>query len=404
MRKLYILLAAVALVVSAAAAVPARAATALQTPPPETVWAFFEALPDADMPNGINSRTLRVEFHKDYEDNMVNPSDFIDEEDDEIMFYGDYLEQITNQVFWSPGFFDPGLDADEVDEGAGYEPEPSLTFSVFPGSDPDRIFGLLEVTEFRPEVGTVLLGEHGYWYSVSKKTVTPTALPLDVPYTDEDITEDGLLYYGQNELYWVMRDRRFTWLEEDDRITLILDGIGAAPVSYVWNGTKFIRDRDYNPLLVYSGGIGKIELGQRVPFDIHGYYGLWSNSADEYVRAWDYVKEGEDESEPRFTIFSYGEGPLTVDAIDIFYPKYKLMEKIHVGMPASEAMEILKENYSYMGEDAPTPYVSDFDGRAWILSGYDDPYMLGVNLKDYKNGKLTPNAKIEVIRIAPAVG
>ena len=42
--------------------------------------------------------------------------------------------------------------------------------------------------------------------------------------------------------------------------------------------------------------------------------------------------------------------------------------------------------------------------RAWIFSGYDDPFMLGVNLKDYKNGKLTPNAKIEVIRIAPAVG
>ena len=53
---------------------------------------------------------------------------------------------------------------------------------------------------------------------------------------------------------------------------------------------------------------------------------------------------------------------------------------------------------------ARDPYVSDFDGKAWIFSGHDDPYMLGVDLKYFKNGKLTPDAKISVVRIAPAVG
>ena len=47
---------------------------------------------------------------------------------------------------------------------------------------------------------------------------------------------------------------------------------------------------------------------------------------------------------------------------------------------------------------------SDFDGKAWIFSGHDDPYQIGVELDDYKNGKLTPDAKVSVIRIAPAVG
>ena len=62
-----------------------------------------------------------------------------------------------------------------------------------------------------------------------------------------------------------------------------------------------------------------------------------------------------------------------------------------------------KEFYGYMDEP-PTPYVSAFDGKAWIFSGFDDPYMLGVDLKYYKNNKLTPDAKIAVIKIAPAVG
>ena len=82
---------------------------------------------------------------------------------------------------------------------------------------------------------------------------------------------------------------------------------------------------------------------------------------------------------------------------------YKLYEKIHVGMPASEAMECLKEVYSYLDEEIK-PYVSAFDGKAWIFSGQDDPFMLGVDLKYYKNDKLTPDAKISVVRIAPAVG
>ena len=62
MNKLCILLSAAALVVSAAAAVPAGAQTALPTPDPQTVWAFFEALPDADLPAGINTRAERVQF------------------------------------------------------------------------------------------------------------------------------------------------------------------------------------------------------------------------------------------------------------------------------------------------------------------------------------------------------
>ena len=398
MKNLSILLAAAALVVSAAAAVPASAAPALQTPPPETVWAFFEALPNADLPAGINSRDLRVQFHKDYEDQIVDPSDF---EDDEEFYYGDmYMEQISWQIFWNPEILEPYWDAEEEEEGE-YVPQPSLVFSIYPGSDPDRIFGLLEITEFRPRVGTIKLGEHSYWYSVSKNTVTPVALPLDVTYTDDEITDDGMLLYNQNELYWVMRDRRMEWYEEQDRITLNLDGIGSTPVSYVWNGTKFVRDRSYNPLLVYSGGLGRIGFGETVPFGIHGYDAFWFDTDEENVRAWRYVKEGEEKE--RFVIYSYGNGPITVDAIDVLYPNYKLFEKIHVGMPASEAMEAFKEFYGYMDEP-PTPYVSAFDGKAWIFSGFDDPYMLGVDLKYYKNNKLTPDAKIAVIKIAPAVG
>ena len=402
MRKLYFLLAAAVLVVSAAAAVPARAATDLQTPPPETIWAFFEALPDADLPAGINTRAERVQFHNDYEEMVVDP-ETLDEEDEEF-YSGDYMEEISYQVFWNPSILTPewiGDDGDEFGESDG--PVPSIELAAYQGSDPDRVFGLLEVFEYNPGTGYKKLAEHAYWYSVSRKTVSPASLPLDVAFSDEDITEDGMLFYNQNELYWIMRDRLMEWYEEPDRITMMLNGIGATTVSYTWNGTKFVRDRDYNPLLVYSGGLGRIEFGSSIPFNIHGYNAFWADTNEEYVRAWKYVKEGEDESNPRFVIYGYGNGMITVDAIEVLYPNYKLFEKIHVGMPASEAMEILKDYYSW-DEEGRDPYVSEFDGKAWIFSGHDDPYSLGIDPKYVKNGKPTSSAKVQVIRIAPAVG
>ena len=398
MNRCCILLVTAALVVSAAVSVPARAQTAPQTPSPEVIWAFFEALPDADMPAGVNTRADRVQFHKDYEAQIVA----FDEEEEGDFDYGDFMEQITYQIFWNPTILDPGWMGDVANELTRENgPMPALDFAAYQGSDPDRILGLLEVSQYRADEGYKKLGEHAYWYSVSRKTVTPVALPLDVPYTDEDITEDGLLLYNQNDLYWAMRDHNTEWFEEADRITLMLNGIGSTPVSYVWNGTRFVRDRSYNPLLVYSGGIGRIDFGDKIPFDIHGYSADWVETGEEFKRAWQYVKDGEEE--PRIILYAYGNGMSTVDAIDILYPNYKLFEKIHVGMPASQAMQIFKDYYSW-DEDARDPYVSTFDGKAWIFSGQDDPFALGVDMKYYKNGKLTPDARIAVIRIAPAVG
>ena len=398
MNKLYTLMAAAALVVSAAAAVPAHAQTALQTPPPETVWAFFEALPDADLPAGINTRAERVQFHNDYEAMVVDPETL--EDGDEEFYYGEYMDPINFQVFWNPTILDPVWMEDEEESA---EPMPSIELAVYQGSDPDRILGLLETFIYYPGTGYKKQSEHAYWYSVSKKTVSPVALPLDVPYTDDDITDDGMLFYNQNELYWVMRDRQMEWYEEDDRITMMLNSIGATTLSYTWNGTKFVRDRSYNPLLVYGGGLGQIEFGKSVPFNIHGYNAFWVDTDEEYVRAWKYVKEGEDESKPRFIISSYGSGLITVDAIDVLYPNYKLFEKVHVGMSANEVMEFLKDYYSW-DEDGRDPYISEFDGKAWIFSGHDDPFSFGVDPKNVRNGKPAANAKIEVIRIAPAVG
>ena len=403
MNKLCILFAAAALVVSAAAAVPARAQTAPQTPSSETVWAFFEALPDADLPAGINTRSERAAFHTDYEAMVIDYDAIeIDEEDEDFYYYGDGLEPISYQVFWNPHILSPEwMEDDEGEEWDAANPMPSAELAVYQGTDPDRVFGLLEVFDFTPDDGYRKKAEHCYWYSVSRKTVTPVALPLDVSYTDDDITADGMLLYNQNELYWVMRDRKWEWLEEEDNITLTLSSIGAAPVRYVWNGTKFVRDRSYNPLTVYGGGIGSISFGDPIPFNIHGYSAQWVDTEEEYVRAWQYVKDGEDE--PRFIIYSYGGGISTVDAIEVLYPNYKLLEKIHVGMPATEAMEIFQEYYSW-DEDGRDPYISEFDGKAWIFSGHDDPFSLGVDPKNVRNGKPTANAKIEVISIAPAVG
>jgi hypothetical protein len=403
MKKLTILLTLAALVVLAVSAAPARAASPLKTPPPEQVWAFFIALPDTGLPEGIDTRAEREAFYKEYHQHLDDIAELQSQEDGEEFFYGDYLEEIDYQLFWNPTILDPGWMqdvAEDLTEENG--PMPSIEFDVFPGSDPDRIFGMVEVREYRSGE-SVVLGTYNYWYSISQKKATAVSLPLDVPYTDADVTDDGLLLYNQNELYWAMRDRKFTWLAERDRIILILEGIGFVPVCYDWNGTKFVRDRSYNPMSVYSGGVGPIRFNESIPFNIHGYEAEWMDMEEENVRAWQIIKKGE--SEPRLIVYSYGVpySTATVDAIDILTPLYRLYEKIYVGMPAAEAMECIKEVYSYL-DDEVKPYVSDFDGKAWIFSGQDDPFQLGVDLKYFKNGKLTPDAKISVIRIAPAVG
>lgn len=403
MKKLTILLTLTALVVLAVSAAPVRAASPLNTPPPEQIWDFFVALPDAGLPAGIGTRAEREAFNKEFHQQLAEVAELQNQEDGEEFFYGDYLEEIDYQLFWSPTTLDPGWMQDVAEDLTEENGSiPSIEFDVFPGSDPDKIFGMLEVREFRAGESKVL-GLYSYWYSISQKKATSVSLPLDVPYTDDDVTDDGLLLYNQNELYWAMRDRKFTWLAERDRIILILEGIGFVPVAYDWNGTKFVRDRSYNPMSVYSGGVGPIRFNESIPFNIHGYDVEWLDTDEENVRAWKLVKHGE--SEPRLIVYAYGNmyDNATVDAIDILTPLYRLYEKIHVGMPATEAMECIKEVYSYL-DDEVKPYVSDFDGKAWIFSGQDDPFQYGVDLKYYKNGKLTPDAKISVIRIAPAVG
>ena len=403
MKKSFIIFLTLAALMLAVPAAPARATSPLKTPPPEQIWAFFVALPDANLPQGINTRAEREAFNKDYHDQLAEIAELQNQEDGEEFFYGDYLEEIDYQLYWSPTTLDAGWMqdvAEDLTEENG--PMPSIEFDVFPGSDPDKIFGMLEVREFRSGESKVV-GTYNYWYSISQNKVTTVSLPLDVPYTDADITDDGLLLYHQDELYWAMRDRKFTWLAERDQITLVLEGIGLTPVNYDWNGTKFVRNRNYNPMTVYSGGVGPIQFNESIPFGVHGYEVEWLDQEEDNVRAWQFIKVGE--SEPRLIVYAYGNayGPATVDAIDVLYPNYKLYEKIHVGMPASEAMECLKEVYSYL-DDEINPYVSAFDGKAWIFSGQDDPFMLGVDPKYYKNGKLTPDAKISVVRIAPAVG
>jgi hypothetical protein len=403
MKKLTILLTLAALGVLVVSAVPVRAASQLNTPPPEQIWKFFVALPGAGLPADIDTRAEREAFNKEYHEHLAEVAELQNQEDGEEFFYGDYLEEIDYQLFWNPTILDPDWMqdvAEDLTEENG--PMQSIEFDVFPGSDPDKIFGMLEVREFDYSESKIL-GLYCYWYSISQDKATTVSLPLDVPYTDDDITDDGLLLYNQNELYWAMRDRKLTWLAERDRIILILEGIGLTPVCYNWNGTKFLRDRSYSPMSVYSGGVGPIHFNESIPFNVHGYETEWMDTEEDNVRAWKYVKEGE--SEPRLIVYAYGNSysSATVDAIDILTPLYRLYEKIYVGMPASEAMECIKE----IGEDTygeTNPYVSAFDGKAWIFSGHEDPFQLGVDLKYYKNGKLTPDARISLIRIAPAVG
>ena len=146
MKKLFSLLTVAALVVSA---VPARAASPLQTPPPEQIWAFFIALPDTGLPEDINTRAKREAFCKEYHEHLDEIAELQNQEDGEECFYGDYLEEIDYQLYWNPTILDPGWMqdvAEDLTEENG--PMPSIEFDVFPGSDPDKIFGMLEVREF----------------------------------------------------------------------------------------------------------------------------------------------------------------------------------------------------------------------------------------------------------------
>ncbi len=404
MKKLFTLLTVATLVVSALSAAPARGAAPIKNPAPENIWAFFEALPDAGLPEDINTRAKREGFHKDYEEKLLEiEAAQAEASEDGEEYYDDavYLSPIEYSIFWDPTALEPYWISQDYVESEGSLP--AISLATFQGSDPDRIFGILRILETHFEESTTVKATQYYWYSVSKKTVTPTQLPLDVPYTDDDITDDGLYYYNTNELYWAMRDHHLDWDIDSNRITLNLDRIGNVPVRYNWNGTKFIRDRYYSPLGIYSNGIGNIQFGESVvTYGVHGYDIEWINIDEEYTRAWRYTKEGEDTQ--RMIVYAYGNGVATTDAIDVYYPGYKLFDSIYAGMPAAEAIEAIKAWYSWEDPEARDPYVSAFDGKAWIFTGRDDPFMLAVDLKYFKNDKLTPDAVIEFIRIAPAVG
>lgn len=371
---------------------PAASAQKLQKPSAESIWAFFEALPSSALPDGISTPQQRKDFHKDYEDMLAAQAG------EESEFW-DGPGEIEFSIFWNPEILGPVVDLEEEPE----DPYPSVTFNVFPGSDPNRVFGWLERTLYVPGEGLKKFDPQYFWYSVPGKSVTTATLPLDVPYTDAEITDDGVLLYRQNELYWAMRDRRFDWIIEPERIILVLEGVGMLPVSYDWNGTRFVRNRNYRPGAILYSGLCNIQLEEAVPFDLHGYESNWVDNGEDNVTSWDFVKAGE--KTPRFRVSCYG-GSSRIGSIEVFSPDYPatLAENIRVGMPVTELMEALKEAYSYMENDIE-PVVSTFrDDVVEIYSGQEDNLIFNVDKSQYRNGRFVPGAKVKSITIVHAVG
>ena len=361
----------------------------------ENTRAAFKALPESVVPEGMKTLAEREKYLADYDA-------WSEEIDGECEYDADYdpSDPTLNASFtWSPAmFYEEGMSESENGGVTSY-----ASIDYYPGVDPDKLFCILHTGSFTGE-GSKDDPVRFFWYSIkSNKCREVSALPMDKPYTEADLTSDPLITYGSEGLYYAMKEKKWEELYLAKYMQVYIEGVGMTNVVYNWNGVEFVRDETYKCPVIYNFGMGNIQLEGSVPFNIEGF-------TTEYVEdpqgpRYNITRNGEDK--PTLAVYANNYDNMKVWRIDVFSDRYTNYHNIYAGMKANDAIDILNTTNEkwYGGECAPS--VSEYGNGKYtaIFSGFDDNFIYFVPAGKYLGGnKFTDDAVIEDIAIIHAVG
>lgn len=355
------------------------------------LWAFFGAIPASDLTEELKTPEARSAYKDRFEEML-----------DGVLGDGEGPETIwsknDNSIYWSDYFSKPS-DYDWTEEDND-KPHPYVNFHAFSDVSGQKLFGVLQSGCY-DDGEEQKNPDHYYWYEVGSGKVSAANLKMDKPYTAEDLTADPLLLYGSENLYYAIKNGKYSPSYCDRGFQVFIEDVGNSGVMYQWNGNKFVRDNSTGAICLYNYGFGNIMLGEAVPFSVPGYKTVFVETEGLSTNVYYLVKEGENEP----TLLLRSDGDMDIVEIEVCSPRYANVYGVRPGMSVSDFLNVVKE-YNSNFEEAPyVSYVETEKGYVEIFCGFDEDFVYKVMNEDYLGDeKFKSDAKIARVAVVNAVG
>lgn len=352
------------------------------------ILTFFKALPEQVLPDRIKAAEDRERYFKSFMA-MVNEGILADGEGPE-----ETVLKTGHSVYWS----------DFIDSPEDYDPDvtvhPYRHLHVFPGLEKGSLFGILESGSYND-------GEdrkdpvRSYWLDTAGGTLSEATVKFDPAYTEDDLTEDVLLSYGSDDLFYAVKNKQFIEYFHDRGAQIILENVGPTGVFYEWNGVKFVRAEGMRVPCIYNYGFANIMLGNNVPYNIRGCSLNQVETDNYYETVNQLVKDGD--SEPTLVFHNDADGKIFM--IEVCKGLYSNPYGIYPGMPVEEFYALVKKINSRFEEE---PYVSVNDSGedfVEIYAGFDEDFIYKVGKDQYLGDeKFAPGAIISRVVVYAGEG
>ena len=357
----------------------------------DQLWSFFEAI-KADLPEYLQSeenlKSYRIQ-HEEMQDGALGDGEG----------YSEPWYSSENCIFWSeylilPDDYDWSTEEDNAEH-------PYATLDGYMNPDGTRIYGILRSGVYSNE-GDKENPVKCYWYDIASGKVSPAEFLVDKPVTADMLGEDALLHYGADNLYYSLKNGKFSNNYYDRGFEVYIEDVGDSGVRYDWDGTQFKQVERKHQMALFGYGFSNIMLGENMPFSIPGYSIDPVEGDNPYEHIFDVKKEGE--SEP--TLVFHTNSSYELYEIEICTDRYASVYNIYPGMPYTQFKDIVDEMGSWYEE---APYISIIDDMdedfVIIYCGFDEEFYYKVAKKDYiGNQMFKPTAKIDRVVATHAVG
>ena len=383
MKKFIVAFASAAILLAACTSESGKPYNQLPAVEEDAVWDFFAALPNSDVPSAIGPSADRKAFRSQFNDMM-----------DGVLGDGEGPEDETrlsnNSIYWSD-YLSKLYDYDwsQEDENA---PHPYASFHVYPGVEEGKLFGILES-------GCYKNGEEtkepvrAYWYDGNK--VKPGTLVVEPKYNADNITPDPLLVYGCNDLYFSLKENKFSPNYYDRGFSIYIEDVGMSGVDYEWDGVRFNRVENPVHRCIYNYGFAHIMLGEDVPWSVPGYDTQILSEENRFDRLYKLCPKGSDEP----TLIFHATEEMKLSEIEVCADRFSNPYGIHPGSTVAELLQV-RENFNEMvGEDTYLSVVEQEDGFVHIYTGFDEDFIYMVP-KDSWLGEESFKADARIARVA----
>lgn len=357
----------------------------------DDLWAVFCAIPESVMPEYLKPAENRSAFRQKFtemQDGVLGDGEG----------FMDKWAKTDNSIYWSDFFTRPD-DYDWSQNEDEHTAHPYVNLHAYQSADGNRIFVVFQQGSYADGDDNKEPDRY-YWYDKSSGKVSSASLKLDKPYTESDLTDDSLLLFGSENLFYAIKNKQYYPGYSDRGFKVYIEDVGMSGVKYEWDGSIFVRNTADGATSLYNYGFGSISLGDSVPFSVPGYTTEEAGYDGPFEALYKLVKDGE--SEP--TIVFHADSDINITGIEVCSPRYSNPYGIHPGMSMDEFFKVVaRVNEQF---DEPT-YTSIVEGKDFveIFTGFDEDFMYKVSKDDYLgNEQFKPGAAIARIMLSNAAG